>query len=65
MNNWERKSSYLLREIVKFRTYIDALSSACAAKEKVFQEKEQRSKELTDADPARTSDEIMPPDTAE
>ena len=25
MANWERKSSYLLREIVKFRTYLDVL----------------------------------------
>ncbi len=28
MANWERKSSYLLREIVKFRTYIDSLAAA-------------------------------------
>ncbi|KAI9786512.1 MAG: hypothetical protein M1816_007893 [Peltula sp. TS41687] len=28
MTNWERKSSYLLREIVKFRTYIDCLTAA-------------------------------------
>ncbi len=27
MSNWERKSSHLLREIVKFRTYIDFLRS--------------------------------------
>lgn len=33
MTNWERKSSYLLREIVKFRTYIDCLQSAQAQKE--------------------------------
>lgn len=35
MANWERKSSYLLREIVKFRTYIDCLQSAQAQKEVV------------------------------
>ena len=28
MGNWEKKSSYLLREIVKFRTYIDCLTMA-------------------------------------
>ena len=28
MGNWERKSHYLLREIVKFRTYIDVLEAA-------------------------------------
>lgn len=33
MANWERKSSYLLREIVKFRTYIDCLQAAQAQKE--------------------------------
>ncbi len=35
MGNWEKKSSYLLREIVKFRTYIDTLQTACATKEKI------------------------------
>lgn len=36
MTNWERKSSYLLREIVKFRTYIDSLQAALRQKEKIF-----------------------------
>jgi hypothetical protein len=36
MANWERKSSYLLREIVKFRTYIDSLRSAVGSKERIF-----------------------------
>ncbi|KAI4094164.1 MAG: hypothetical protein LQ344_002418 [Seirophora lacunosa] len=36
MANWERKSSYLLKEIVKFTTYIDCLQAAQAQKE-VFQ----------------------------
>ena len=35
MANWERKSSYLLHEIVKFRTYIDCLQTAQAQKEKI------------------------------
>ncbi|PGH10668.1 hypothetical protein AJ80_07424 [Polytolypa hystricis UAMH7299] len=34
--NWERKSSYLLREIVKFRTYIDCLQAAQLQKEKIL-----------------------------
>lgn len=42
MGNWERKSSYLLREIVKFRTYIDALGAASLAREKVEKEREMR-----------------------
>ncbi|KAL2421389.1 hypothetical protein ABEF95_007552 [Exophiala dermatitidis] len=36
MNNWEKKSSYLLREIVKFRTYIDALQHAQVTKERIY-----------------------------
>ncbi|KIW88954.1 uncharacterized protein Z519_10438 [Cladophialophora bantiana CBS 173.52] len=36
MNNWERKSSYLLREIVKFRTYIDTLQNAQMTKDKIY-----------------------------
>ncbi|KAJ5299361.1 hypothetical protein N7476_010918 [Penicillium atrosanguineum] len=35
MANWERKSSYLLREIVKFRTYIDSLRNAINQKDKI------------------------------
>ena len=40
MTNWERKSSYLLREIVKFRTYIDCLKSADSQKEILYEERE-------------------------
>ena len=36
MGNWEKKSSYLLREIVKFRTYIDTLQNAQATKERIY-----------------------------
>lgn len=36
MSNWERKSSYLLREIVKFRTYIDSLRNAINSKGKIL-----------------------------
>ena len=39
MTNWERKSSYLLREIVKFTTYVDSLQSAQAQKEKIYSER--------------------------
>ncbi|KAF2760808.1 hypothetical protein EJ05DRAFT_424805, partial [Pseudovirgaria hyperparasitica] len=38
--NWEKKSSYLLKEIVKFRTYIEALQSAERAKLKIAREKD-------------------------
>lgn len=36
MANWEKKSSYLLREIVKFKTYVDSLLLAQKEKEKVL-----------------------------
>lgn len=36
MANWERKSKYLLHEIVKFSTYIECLEAAQAAKEKIY-----------------------------
>ena len=36
MTNWERKSSYLLKEIVKYRTYIDSLRAAQTQKEKLL-----------------------------
>lgn len=39
MANWERKSSYILHEIVKFRTYIDCLQAAQAQKEKLYVER--------------------------
>ncbi|RPA76004.1 SEC7-like protein [Ascobolus immersus RN42] len=40
--NWEKKSSYLLHEIVKFRTYIDALGTASVARERLRVEGEER-----------------------
>ncbi|KAF3479887.1 uncharacterized protein GIQ15_06863 [Arthroderma uncinatum] len=36
LHNWERKSSYLLREIVKFRTYIDSLVWAETQRERFY-----------------------------
>lgn len=39
MSNWQRKSDYLLREIVKFRTYIDSLVAAQKAKETYYAKK--------------------------
>lgn len=46
MANWERKSAYLLREIVKFRTYVDCLQQADARKKEIYGEREEREKEL-------------------
>ena len=39
MANWEKKSSYLLREIVKFKTYVDSLLLAQKEKERVLKTK--------------------------
>lgn len=36
MTNWQRKSDYLLREAVKFRTYIDSLTAAQTQREEVY-----------------------------
>ncbi|KAL5334172.1 hypothetical protein BJX70DRAFT_402820 [Aspergillus crustosus] len=44
MSNWERKSSYLLREIVKFRTYIDSLQNAIDAKNRIHAGREEEPK---------------------
>lgn len=48
MANWERKSSYLLREIVKFRTYIDSLTASQALKSKIYAEREVSEDQLED-----------------
>lgn len=42
MANWEKKSAYLLREIVKFRTYIDSLANAQNVKEKIYKQRGER-----------------------
>lgn len=52
MANWEKKSSYLLREIVKFRTYIDCLHAAELGKQRVYTERAARRNEAYgDSDP--------------
>lgn len=42
MTNWQRKSEYLLREVVKFRTYIDSLNTASKSKEDVYARRAER-----------------------
>jgi len=41
MANWEKKSAHLLREIVKFRTYMDSLGAAAAARERVYRDRDE------------------------
>ena len=40
MANWERKSSHLLREIVKFRTYVDSLQHADSRRAEIYAERD-------------------------
>ena len=52
MSNWEKKSSYLLREIVKFRTYIDTLQNGQISKERIYamrREDEENNRQASDA----------------
>jgi len=44
--NWQRKSDYLLREIVKFQTYVDSLAGAQKAKESFYSKKNQHDASL-------------------
>nr|POE92389.1 ph and sec7 domain-containing protein c11e3.11c [Quercus suber] len=41
MANWQRKSDYLLREIVKFSTYIESLTIAQTAKDQFYANKQE------------------------
>jgi hypothetical protein len=50
MANWEKKSSYLLREIVKFRTYIDSLHGAEQTKKRIYAERAAEKALLEDSD---------------
>ncbi|KIW11158.1 hypothetical protein PV08_10458 [Exophiala spinifera] len=52
MSNWEKKSSYLLREIVKFRTYIDTLQNAQLAKDRIYKMRKEEEEMVT---PSRSS----------
>ncbi|RGP61016.1 hypothetical protein FLONG3_10674 [Fusarium longipes] len=61
MANWERKSAYLLREIVKFTTYVDCLQQAESRKQEIYHERDlaQRAArgELSDGDMDVSGDE--------
>ncbi|KAI9851956.1 MAG: hypothetical protein M1838_002245 [Thelocarpon superellum] len=60
MANWERKSSYLLREIVKFRTYIDCLTMAQGQKERVYAERAEHAARLKTEQPQPGSPTDVP-----
>lgn len=42
MANWQRKSEHLLRENVKFQTYVDSLTAAQKAKEEYYDRQKQQ-----------------------
>ncbi|KAI1103688.1 hypothetical protein F4804DRAFT_217810 [Jackrogersella minutella] len=61
MANWERKSSYLLRETVKFRTYVDCLQHAKTKRSEVYFERDNarraaRGEDVSDAESANDLD---------
>lgn len=59
MANWQRKSDYLLREIVKFQTYIDSLHTAQKSKEAFYSRKaDGRLSPATKDEGAETRDSI-------
>jgi hypothetical protein len=61
MSNWERKSAYLLREIVKYRTYVDCLQQASSRRQEVYSERRLARKaargELSDGEMEVSGDE--------
>ncbi|KAI0468223.1 hypothetical protein F4859DRAFT_491942, partial [Xylaria cf. heliscus] len=64
MANWERKSSYLLREIVKFRTYLDGLQHATDRRNEIYTERENarraaRGEEIDDSASAHSNEADM------
>ncbi|KAL2072133.1 hypothetical protein VTL71DRAFT_11476 [Oculimacula yallundae] len=62
MANWEKKSSYLLREIVKFRTYIDSLGAADIGKQRIYAERAEREAPEVDDDDDNEGDVTLRPE---
>ncbi|KAI0908010.1 hypothetical protein F4823DRAFT_564246 [Ustulina deusta] len=61
MANWERKSGYLLREIIKFRTYVDSLQHASERRNEIYTERENarraaRGEDIDDSASANTDE---------
>lgn len=61
MANWERKSAYLLREIVKFRTYVDTLQQSESRRREIYKERDLARRaargELSDGDMELSDDD--------
>jgi hypothetical protein len=59
MANWQKKSSYLLREIVKFRTYIDCLQAAQSQKEKIYAMRKEDEEKAAEGVAVKTAEALM------
>ncbi|KAL9127195.1 MAG: hypothetical protein Q9217_003882 [Psora testacea] len=59
MTNWERKSSYLLHELVKFKTYIDSLREAQARKAIIYADREGKAAEALNTEGALESGSVQ------
>ncbi|KAI0122388.1 hypothetical protein F4814DRAFT_408569 [Daldinia grandis] len=64
MANWERKSSYLLREIVKFRTYVDCLQHAKTKRMEIYAERDNANRALHGEDLSDDDDGVYDPEGA-
>ncbi|EFX05550.1 sec7 domain containing protein [Grosmannia clavigera kw1407] len=62
--NWERKSAYLLREIVKYHTYVDCLSEAARRRGEIYHERDiaRRAARGEDGEPTDVEDDGMASD---
>ena len=55
--NWERKSQYLLREIVKYKTYVEILTRALTLREELVAKSKRENKSSS-----LPGSEIVPPE---
>lgn len=62
MTNWEKKSAYLLGEIVKFSTYIDTLRYAMGARRKYKEEVAARHSGVSKGEPQNVENSDIPLD---
>jgi hypothetical protein len=51
LKNWERKCQYLLREIVKYKTYVEVLSKAITLREDLIEKAAADRKSTTSTTP--------------
>ena len=59
MTNWEKKSAYLLKELVKFKTYVDSLNEAKLAKERVYTTRREKGEDVPEPYPGDDTEESI------